>query len=228
MGRDAADFFLVGACDSKINPVSFTRHSLFHELSAKNETPAEALLPYGAARDGSVLGEGAAVFGLEEFEFATKRGASIDAELLGFSSGFDKGKQGPRFAGVIRNALKEAGITAADVDHVNAAACGSKELDAWEAKAIGEVFGTNTPVFAPKGHIGDTGAASGLIELAASVLALKHGQLPGTRNTGGIDPACKITVHTGTPRPLTKPYVLKTSFTDRGQCAAVVISSRVA
>ena len=228
MGRDAADFFLVGACDSKINPVSFTRHSLFHELSKRNDTPGEALRPFDLTRDGSVLGEGAAVFGLEELEFAQKRGATIDAELLGFASGFDKGKTGARFSGVIRNAMKEAGIEPGDVDHVNAAACGSVELDAWEARAIGEVFGTAVPVFAPKGHLGDTGAASGLIELAASTLALKHGVLPGTINCGTPDPACPVRVHTGAPRPVTKPYVVKTSFTDRGQCAAVVISSRVA
>jgi len=106
---------------------------------------------------------------------------------------------------------------------VNAAACGSKELDAWEARAIGEVFGTNVPVFAPKGHLGDTGAAAGLLELAASTLALKHGQLPGTLNSASPDPACPMRVHTGAPRPVTKPYVVKTSFTDRGQCAAVVV-----
>jgi len=223
MGRDAADYFLVGSCDSKINPVSFTRHSLFHELCLRNDSPGEALRPFDLHRDGSIIGEGAAVFGLEELEHARERGATIDAELLGFASGFDKGKQGSRFAGVIRTALKEAEIEPADVDHVNAAACGSKELDAWEARAIGEVFGTNVPVFAPKGHLGDTGAAAGLLELAASTLALKHGQLPGTLNSASPDPACPMRVHTGAPRPVTKPYVVKTSFTDRGQCAAVVV-----
>ena len=223
MGRDCADYFLVGACDSKINPVSFTRHSLFHELSKRNDTPGEALRPYDRTRDGSVLGEGAAVFGLEELEFAQKRGATIDAELLGFASGFDKGKLGSRFAGVIRSALKEAEIAPVDVDHVNAAASGSVELDAWEARAIAEVFGSETPVFAPKGHLGDTGAASGLIELAASVLALQHGQLPGTVNYRTLDPACPINVHSGVAHAVTKPYIVKTSFTERGQCAAVVV-----
>ena len=79
------------------------------------------------------------------------------------------------------------------------------------------------PVFAPKGHFGNAGAAGGAIELAASLLALRHGQLPGTLNYRTPDPACPVRVHTGSPRAVTKPYAVKTAFTDRGQCAAVVV-----
>ena len=70
---------------------------------------------------------------------------------------------------VIRRAMAEAGIGPADVDHVNAAAAGDPRLDAWEARAIADVFGRETPVYAPKAHFGNTGAAGGLLELAASV-----------------------------------------------------------
>ena len=69
--------------------------------------------------------------------------------MVGFAAGFDRGRTGPGFARVIRNALANAGITPADVDHVNAHGRGSVELDAFEARAIAEVFGRDVPVFAP-------------------------------------------------------------------------------
>lgn len=223
MGRNLADAFFVGGCESKLNPVSFARYLTFANLTPRNEPPETAVRPFDATRDGTVLGEGAAVFVLETVESATKRGARIDAELVGFATGFDRGLKGPVFAAVIRRAIEEAGISPADVDHVNAGAGGTRLLDAFEARAIAEVFGTATPVFAPRGHLGSTGAASGLLELAASVLALKHGQLPGTLNHSTPDPACPISVHVGAPRPVVKPYAVKLSTTDMGQCAAVVV-----
>jgi len=222
--RDAADFFLVGGCDAKINPLSQSRHSLFDPLcTSHNDDPETAVRPYDAARDGWVFGEGAAVFGLEDLTFARNRNAKIHAELCGFASGFDRGKKGPTFARVIQNALKDAKITPTDIDHVNAAAGGSVALDAWEARAIGEVFGTETPVFAPRGHLGNTGTASGLIELAATVMALRTGELPATRNHDTADPNCPIRVLTGNPRPVSKPYALKVTHTDRGHCVAAVV-----
>ncbi len=223
MSRDLADAFLVGGCESKINPLSFTRHNTFQPLSHRNDTPETALRPFDADRDGTVLGEGAAAVSLEELEFARDRGATILAELVGFAAGFDRGRRGPVLAGVIRNALKEAGIQPADVDHVNAGASGSRELDAFEARAIAEVFGDAVPVYAARPHFGSLGAASGLMELAASILALKHGELPGTLNHETPDPACPVRVHTGAPRPVTKPHVVKLAYTDMGQCAAVVV-----
>ena len=222
--RDGADFFLVGGCESKINPLSLSRYNTFAPLTrSHNDDPANAVRPFDAARDGAVLGEGAAVLGLEFIETAQARGAAISAELVGFACGFDRGKTGHGLANVILNALRYAGIQPADVDHVNAGAGGWVDLDAWEARGIQESLGNDVPVVAYKGHIGNTGAAAGLVELAASVLALQSGQLPGTVNHTKPDPACPVRVHTGTPRQVTKPYALKLSFTEAGQCAAVVI-----
>jgi 3-oxoacyl-[acyl-carrier-protein] synthase II len=223
MARDRADFFLAGATESKVNTVSYPRHDLFSALTRRNDDPTGAVRPYDATRDGTVLCEAAGAFGLEDFDRAKARNARVYGELVGYASGFDRGLKGPVFATVIRRALAEAGISPADVDHVNAAAGGWTDLDAWEARAIAAVFGTDVPVFAPKGHFGNAGAAGGVIELAASLLALRHGQLPGTRNYHTPDPACPVRVHTGPPRPVTKPYAVKTAMTDRGQCAVVVV-----
>jgi 3-oxoacyl-[acyl-carrier-protein] synthase II len=223
LGRGLADFFLVGGCDSKINALSFTRNNMFVPMTRRNDTPATAVRPFDRDRDGTALGEAAAVFGLEELSFARNRGAKVYAEVVGFAAGFDRGKKGPVLAGVIRSALRDAGIGPADVDHVNAHAAGSPELDAFEARAVREVFGGDVPVYALKGQVGSCGAAAGAVELAVSVLALHHGQLPGTVNHTTPDPACPVRVHTGPPRPVTRPYAVKVGYTDFGQCGAVVL-----
>jgi 3-oxoacyl-[acyl-carrier-protein] synthase II len=124
---------------------------------------------------------------------------------------------------VIKNALASAGITPADVDHVNAHGCGSIELDGFEARGIAGAFGTDVPVYTALPAFGSLSAASAVLELAASVLALHHGQLPGTLNHENPDPACPIRVHTGGPKTVTKPYAVKVAYTDLGQCAALVV-----
>ena len=157
--RDSADFFLVGGCESKLNPVSNSRLNAFTTFTKRHDAPGSAVRPFDTNRDGTVLGEAATTFALEELDRAKARGAKIYAEVVGFASGFDRGLTGKVLATVIRNALKEANITPADVDHVNAHAAGY-DYDAFEAKAILEVFGKSTPVIALKGQIGHSGAAS--------------------------------------------------------------------
>lgn len=222
LGRGAADYFLVGGCESKVNPVSFTRHTTFQELSRRNDAPTEALRPFDAARSGTVLGEAACVVGLEDADHAARRGATVLGEVVGYASGFARRHDPALFAGVIRKALAEAGVAPGDVDHVNSGAGGYRMLDAFEAQAIQQVFG-DVPVFAPRGHLGSTGAAAGLVELAASVLALQHGRLPGTLNHTTPAADCPVRVHVGEPRPTAKPYAVKTGTTDLGQVAVVVV-----
>ena len=89
IGRDQADLFLVGGADSKLNPLSLTRHSLFERLSQRNDAPEKACRPFDRGRDGAVIGEGAGVFVLEELSHAQRRGARIYAEVVGFGSAFD-------------------------------------------------------------------------------------------------------------------------------------------
>jgi 3-oxoacyl-[acyl-carrier-protein] synthase II len=217
LGRGLADYFLVGGCDSVLNPVAFTRHNGFQELSRTG-----SLRPFDADRDGTLLGEGAAVFGLEELEFARRRGVPILAELSGFAAGFARKLNPAILATILRTALKDAGIQPGDVDHVNAAAGGYRALDSFEARAIREVFG-DVPVFAPRGHVGTAGSASGLVELAASVLALKHATVPGTLNHAKAAADCPVHVPTGHPRPVGRPYVVKVSVTDMGHVAVAVV-----
>src|SRR5262249_17337563 len=139
-------------------------------------------------------------------------------------SAFDRNKTGQGLARAIRQALAAAGITSEDLDHVNAHALGSPEADAWEARGLRAIFGSGrrpVPVFAPASYFGNLGAGSASSELAASLLALQHRQVPRTLNYETPDPACPIPV-TAAPVAVTKPHLLKTAFTDMGQCAAVV------
>ena len=219
--RNQSDFFLVGGADSKMNPLSQTRQEIFGHLSQNNAAPQQALKPFDRRRDGVVLGEGGCVFALEDLDHAQKRGAPIAAEVVGFGATFDRGLTGKGLARAIRVGLQQAGISAADVDHVNAHGLGSVALDAFEARGIHEVFGDSVPVWAVKPNIGSLGAGCGTTEMAASILAMKHGTLPPTLNYETPDPACPVQVLTK-PRPIAKPYFVKVGFTEMGQCAAVV------
>ena len=222
--RDQADLFLVGGAESKINPLSMVRQCLFEPLSKCNDAPEKACRPFDRRRDGLVLGEGGGVFVLEDLEHARKRGARIYAEVVGFGAAFSPELRGDSLARAVRTALNEAGVGPEEVDHVNAHGLSSRASDEWEARNLQAVFGAcNTPVVAVKSYVGNLGAAGGSTELAASVLGLHHGLVPATLNYEEPDPACPVAVTAGAPRPATRPYAVKVSFTQMGQCAALVL-----
>jgi 3-oxoacyl-[acyl-carrier-protein] synthase II len=230
IARNQADFFLVGGSDSKLNALSMVRQALFEALSRRNETPEKACRPFDRDRDGLVVGEGAGVLVLEALEHAERRKARIYAEVVGFGSAFDRDRTGAGLARAIRAALADAKLSPDEIDHINAQGFSTVEGDIWEAQGIQEVFGAchqgaNTPrsppVFAAKSYFGNMGAGSGTTELAASLLALEHATLPATLNFEQPDPACPVAV-SRTTQPVTRKHVLKISFTEMGQCAAVV------
>lgn len=223
LGRDGADFFLVGGCESKINPVSLVRQCLFDQLSRRNDDPTGACRPFDRDRDGMVMGEGAAVLVVEELEHARQRGATPLAELVGFGAAFDRNRDGKGLARAIQAALKDADLTPGDIDHVIGHALGDGKLDAFEAKGIADVFGpAGVPVFVAKGALGNLGAASGVTELAIGVLALKHGVVPASVNHREPGTDCPVDV-VREQRPVRKPFVLKLAYTPLGQCAAAII-----
>ncbi len=221
--RDGADFFLVGGAESKINPLSMVRQCLFEPLSRRNEEPDRACRPFDRGRDGLVIGEGAAVYVLEDLEHARRRGARIDAEIVGFGAAFDRRQDGCGIARAVRAALADAGIGPEDVDHVNAHGLATREADAVEARGLAAVFGDRVPVVAYKGSFGNLGAGGGALEMAGSVLGLREGVLPPTCNFEQADPDCPVRVLAGTPRTVSRPHAVKVGFTQMGQCAALVL-----
>jgi 3-oxoacyl-[acyl-carrier-protein] synthase II len=221
--RDGADFFLVGGAESKINPLSMVRQCLFEALSHRNEEPERACRPFDRDRDGLVVGEGAAVFVLEDLEHARRRGARIYAEVAGFGAAFDRRQDGDGVARAVRAALADAGIGPEEVDHVNAHGLATREADIAEARGLAGIFGDRVPVVAYKGHFGNLGAGGGILEMAGSVLAFHEGVVPPTLNFEEADPDCPVMVLAGTPRAVSRPYAVKVGFTQMGQCAALVL-----
>jgi 3-oxoacyl-[acyl-carrier-protein] synthase II len=223
LGRDGADFFLVGGAESKMNVLSLVRQCLFEPLSKRNDAPEKACRPFDRGRDGIVIGEGATVLVVEDLEHARRRGAEIYAEVVGFGSAFDPQMTGGGVTRAVKAALAEAGIGPEDLDHVNAHGLGSREADVTESRGLYAALGDRVPVFAPKSYMGNLGAGGSVTELAASVLALRHGLVPATLNYEEPDPDCPVNVRAGSPRATSKPFAVKTAFTEMGQCAAVVI-----
>jgi 3-oxoacyl-[acyl-carrier-protein] synthase II len=212
---------LAGGADTRVAPIAMIRHGLFDQLSRRHDEPEKACRPFDLHRDGTVLGEGAGLLLLEEREHALRRGAPIRAELLGFGSAFDRGRTGAGLARAVRAALAEANVTPDQIDHINAHGAGTRPDDAWEARGLREALG-DMPVVGFKGYLGNLGSGASTVELAASLLALEDGTLPGTLNHDEADPECPVNV-AREPRPVRRPCVLKVSCTEMGQCAALVV-----
>ncbi|MHB1905805.1 MAG: beta-ketoacyl-[acyl-carrier-protein] synthase family protein [Acidimicrobiales bacterium] len=186
--------------------------------------------PFDVERDGFVMGEGAGVLVLEEWEHALARGATILAEVVGAAStadAFHLTAPDPEGRGAIRSmtlALEDAGLTPADVSHINAHGTSTPLNDLAESVAVRAVFGeTAPPVTSIKGHLGHSLAAAGALEAVASVLTLRHQVIPPTAGTTTIDPAVGLDVVTGAPRAASLEVVLSNSFGFGGHNGSVIL-----
>ncbi len=159
-----------------------------------NDRPDLSPRPFDAERDGLVIGEGAGTIVLETWERAMARGARVYAEVIGYASNCDgthvTAPSVEGMAGAMRRALREAGVSAADVGYINAHATGTDVGDVCEAQATYDVFGGGVPVSSTKGHMGHTLGACGTIEVAVAIAAMRDGFLPPTRNLERVDPRC--------------------------------------
>lgn len=221
--RDAADVLLAGGADIRAALVPMIRYPLFTSMSRRNEEPDRTPRPFDLDRDGQVMGDGSSVLIVEELQHARRRQAHIYAEVLGFAAGFDHGRTGAGLARVIRLALDRAGLSAQELDHLNAHAPGTIQDDRWEALGIAKALGDlSIPVLAVKSYFGNLGTASSSTELLASVLSLQEGWRPATVNHENTDPQCPILVARD-PAPARTPFLLKIAATEIGQCAALVL-----
>jgi 3-oxoacyl-[acyl-carrier-protein] synthase II len=150
--------------------------------------------PFDAARDGLVVGEGAGTLVLESYEHATRRGAHIHAEIVGYGNncdGLHLTSPSPRgMAGAMRQALRAAGLAASDIDYANAHATGTEVGDIAESQASMEALGGDVPISSTKGHTGHTLGGCGAIESIFVMAMLRDGFLPPTRNLDSVDPRC--------------------------------------
>jgi 3-oxoacyl-[acyl-carrier-protein] synthase II len=188
-------------------------------------------MPFDSKRDGFVMGEGAGVFILEEWEHAAQRGATIHGEIVGAASTADAHHitaPAPGGSGAIRamrQALADAGLDPSQIGHVNAHGTSTPLNDAAEAEAVAAVFGPRgVPMTSTKGVTGHALGAAGALEAAAALLAIAHRQIPPTANTTDVLDDAGIDLVTGAPRPWTPGPVMSNNFGFGGHNGSIIIA----
>jgi 3-oxoacyl-[acyl-carrier-protein] synthase II len=231
IARGEADVMIAGGAEAPLAPLCFGAFSIIRAMSTRNDEPARASRPFDADRDGFVMAEGAAVLVLEERERALARGAPVYIELCGYGLTNDAyhmtapRPDGSQAARCMRNALAEAGVSAAEVGYINAHGSSTPLNDPTETSSIRQVFGDHADRVAlsgTKGYYGHALGASGAFEAAICALASRHRWFPPTVNLERPDPACDLDHVTGEGRRLDPDYVLSNSFGFGGINAALV------
>jgi len=196
-----ADVMIAGGSEAAITRLGYAGFCSMKAMSTRNDDPATASRPFDKERDGFVMGEGAGVLILEEWESAKARGANILAELAGYSATCDAyhiTAPDPEARGLsvaLELAMKRAGVPLTDVDYINAHGTSTPFNDRVETAAIRKVFGSDADrlaVSSTKSMTGHLLGAAGGVEAAACVLALQHGVIPPTINLQNPDPDCDL------------------------------------
>jgi len=226
--RGQADVMICGGTGSRIHPAFWARHKAY-PLSKRTNDPAAACRPFDADRDGTVHGEGAGAIVLERRRHAEARGADIYVEIKGFANTSRPAGTGPHLlteaiARAIRLALEASGFSIHDIGHVNAHGLGTVTDDEMEAQAIHRTLG-DVPVTAPKSYFGNLAAGAGVVELAVSLLAIRHGFVPPTLNYSRPDPRCPVRVVHDRPLTGVPPSAMVLNHSPTGQVASLVVAS---
>ncbi|MFG1956880.1 beta-ketoacyl-[acyl-carrier-protein] synthase family protein [Nonomuraea sp. NPDC049028] len=212
-----AEVAIAGATDAPISPITVACFDAIRATSPNNAEPESASRPFDKERDGFVLGEGAAVFVIEEREAARRRGAHIYAEISGFanrSNAFHMTglrPDGREMAEAIRGALRHARVDPTDIGYINAHGSGTRQNDRHETAAFKHSLGEHAyrvPISSIKSMVGHSLGAIGSIEIAACVLALEHQVVPPTANLRVADPECDLDYTPLTAREVSMDTVL--------------------
>jgi 3-oxoacyl-[acyl-carrier-protein] synthase II len=216
-----ADAMVVGGSEMATSPVGLGGFCAARALSTRNEDPQRASRPWDKDRDGFVLSDGAGLLVLEEYEAARKRGAKIYAEITGFGMSGDAhhitspSEDGRGAAACMQNALRDAGIDAADVQYINAHGTSTPAGDLAESMAVHKVFGTHADkiaVSSTKSMVGHLLGASGAVEAIFSVLSLRDQVAPPTINLVEPGPGCDLDYVPNTARNMPMQVVISNSF----------------
>ena len=216
-----ADVMLAGGAEGSITRTAMAGFGNAKTLSTRNDDPQAASRPWDMGRDGFVMGEGAAVMVLEEYEHARKRGAQIYAELAGFGlsgDAYHMTSPVPDGAGAARcmeNAMRNAGVNPQQVDYINAHGTSTPLGDVAETKAIKLALGdhaSTVAVSSTKSMTGHLLGAAGAIEAVYATLAIKHQIAPPTINLQNPDPECDLDYVPGVARDMKIDVVMSNSF----------------
>jgi len=216
-----ADVMVAGGSEMAFTPLGLGSFGQARALSLRNDAPERASRPWDRDRDGFVMAEGAGAIVLEEYEHARARGARIYAEFAGFGMSGDayhitappEDGEGARLAMV--NAVRDAGVEAAEVGYINAHATSTELGDRAETVAIKRAFGDHAyrvAVSSTKSMTGHLLGAAGAVEAIFSILAIRDGRLPPTINLDNPDPACDLDYVPHTAREVPLSVALSNSF----------------
>lgn len=234
IARDDADVMLAGGSDSRLEPLMLVAYAALGALSRSQRPSHEVSRPFDRERDGFVLGEGAAVLVLEEYEHARRRNATIYAEITGYGSSCDASgitRPDPSGKGAKRAmeaALREARINRDSVDYINAHGTSTRLNDAMETNAVKAALGPDArrvPMSSVKSMIGHLIGAAGAVEAAATALTIGSGVLPPTINLTNPDPTCDLDYIPNVAREKQVRCALSNSFGFGGQNAALIMQS---
>jgi 3-oxoacyl-[acyl-carrier-protein] synthase II len=230
LGR--ADVMLCGGTEAAVNKVGIAGFSAMRALSRRNDDPKRASRPFDAERDGFVMGEAAAVVVLEGLDHAQARGAKIYAEVAGHGLSSDAthvtepDPTGENPARAMRNAFRDAGVDAGEIDYVNAHGTSTPLGDASETRviklALGEENARRTPISSTKGSTGHCLGAAGAVEAMFTILAIRDGKLPPTINQEVEDPECDLDYIPNVARDADVRVAVSNSFGFGGHNACVV------
>lgn len=231
--RGDVDVMLCGGAHSCIHEFGLTGFSRLSALSKRNDCPAAASRPFDRDRDGFVIGEGAAVLVLEEYQHARSRGAKIYGEVTGFGSAQDAYRvtdthpDGRGTIAAMRRALADSEVPADQIDYVNAHGTGTQLNDKVETQALKQVFGPaarSLAISSSKSMLGHATTACGGIELAVCLLAMQSEIIPPTINLENADPACDLDYVPTVARERQCRHILSNNIGFGGQNAALVVS----
>ncbi|ATZ94969.1 MULTISPECIES: beta-ketoacyl-ACP synthase II [Dickeya] len=226
-----ADVMLAGGAEKASTPLGVGGFGAARALSTRNDNPQAASRPWDKDRDGFVLGDGAGILVLEEYEHAKKRGAKIYAEIVGFGMSSDAyhmtspPENGAGAALAMENALRDAGITTEQVGYINAHGTSTSAGDKAEAQAVKSVFGADTRVLvsSTKSMIGHLLGAAGAVESIFCIMALRDKAVPPTINLDNPDEGCDLDFVAHEARQVANmEYTLCNSFGFGGTNGSVV------
>lgn len=230
--RGDATAMVCGGSEAPINPIGMSGFCSARAMSTNNDDPSGASRPFDADRDGFVIAEGAAVFVLEDYDHAVKRGASILGEVVGYGMSGDAyhiTAPDPEGDGAVRSmkmALMRAGIEPAQVGYVNAHGTSTQLNDKTETGAIKRAFGDaayKVPVSSTKSMIGHTLGAAGAIEALICLLAIRDSMLPPTTNQVTPDPECDLDYVPNSARAAKVEYAMSNSFGFGGHNVTLIL-----
>ncbi|WP_300008217.1 beta-ketoacyl-[acyl-carrier-protein] synthase family protein [Pseudonocardia sp.] len=221
------DVVVAGGAEACITGITVAGFVQARTLSQRNDDPAAASRPFDVARDGFVLGEGAGIMVLERAEFAAARGATVHGKLAGYGITSDAyhitgpDPEGTGQARAITRSIEHAGVSAADVGHVNCHATSTVAGDVGETRAVRKALGDHPVLTAPKSALGHLVGAAGAVEGIITLLSIAQGIIPATLNLDELDPGVELDVVAGEPRKVDITAAVNDSFGFGGHNVAI-------